>query len=112
MEGMLQMLESIFPLPEEARYAILEKTKYRELSKKATLLKAGHICQHIYFIQKGLLRCFFFMAWTYWSAIKGFNPLRERRGLRFLPDELGNDSSMKVATSTELTAGISGNSRI
>ena len=62
MEGMLQMLESIYPLSEDAGYAILEKTKYKELPKKATLLRAGHICQHIYFIQKGLLRCFYYQS--------------------------------------------------
>jgi CRP-like cAMP-binding protein len=60
MEALLQLLSSIHPLSNEGLEAFSQKLKYKELSKKALLLKAGHICQHIYFIHKGLLRCFYY----------------------------------------------------
>jgi CRP-like cAMP-binding protein len=33
--------------------------RLKELQKKELLLRAGHVCQLIYFIQRGLLRCFY-----------------------------------------------------
>lgn len=60
MELLLQHLESIHPMSEGCKEHLFSILKAKELTKKDMLLRAGHICQHIYFIQKGLLRCFYF----------------------------------------------------
>jgi CRP/FNR family transcriptional regulator, anaerobic regulatory protein len=35
---------------------------YIELRPKKVLLKAGDVCKHLYFVQEGLLRCFYIRA--------------------------------------------------
>ena len=60
MELLLQNLESIHPLSEGCKGHLLTILREKEIAKKELLLRAGHICQHIYFIQKGLLRCFYY----------------------------------------------------
>jgi CRP/FNR family transcriptional regulator, anaerobic regulatory protein len=60
MERLLQYLESIHALSDECKERLFSVLKSKELSRKDLLLRAGHICQHIYFIQKGLLRCFYY----------------------------------------------------
>lgn len=41
------------------RQYLEEKLQYREIPKKAFLLRAGHICRNVYFIESGLFRCFY-----------------------------------------------------
>ena len=60
MELLLQNLESIHPMSEGCKEHLLTILREKEIAKKELLLRAGHICQHIYFIQKGLLRCFYY----------------------------------------------------
>jgi CRP-like cAMP-binding protein len=60
MEALLKCLESIYPLGNECKERVVNIVKFKELPKKQMLLRAGHICQHVYFIQKGLLRCFYY----------------------------------------------------
>lgn len=60
MEILLQYLDSIHPMSEGCKERLTSILKFKEVQKKGLLLRAGHICQHIYFIQKGLLRCFYF----------------------------------------------------
>jgi CRP/FNR family transcriptional regulator, anaerobic regulatory protein len=60
MEALLHCLEIIHPLSDECKEKLFYVVKQKDLSKKELLLKAGHICQHIYFIQRGLLRCFYY----------------------------------------------------
>jgi CRP-like cAMP-binding protein len=60
MERLIQYLESIHALSDECKERLFSVLKSKELSRKDLLLRAGHICQHIYFIQKGLLRCFYY----------------------------------------------------
>src|SRR4051794_14705928 len=59
MEQLLFMLESIHPLSDGLKEFLLLHLKSKEVRKKELILKAGHICQHIYFIERGLLRCFY-----------------------------------------------------
>lgn len=59
MEIVLQFLNSVHPLSAQLTGMLHKSLKTKELSKKAYLLRAGHICRHIYFIEKGLLRCFY-----------------------------------------------------
>ncbi|MCW3074587.1 MAG: Crp/Fnr family transcriptional regulator [Flaviaesturariibacter sp.] len=56
---LLRFLNSVHPLSEALLDHLRTILKPRELSRKEYLLKAGHICRHICFIEQGLLRCFY-----------------------------------------------------
>jgi CRP/FNR family transcriptional regulator, anaerobic regulatory protein len=60
MEALLCYLESINEMSEGCKIRLLEILRFKEIQRKDYLLRAGHICQHIYFIERGLLRCFYF----------------------------------------------------
>lgn len=60
MEMLLQYLDSIHTLSAGCKETLATGLLYKAISKKELLLRAGHICQHIYFIQKGLMRRFYF----------------------------------------------------
>jgi len=59
MEELLIFLNSIHPLNPVTRDYLVEKLKWIEVPKKNFILKQGHICFNIYFINRGLLRCFY-----------------------------------------------------
>lgn len=59
MEELLTYLSSIHSLSEETRDYLIQNLKWMEIPKKDFILKEGHICWNIYFIKKGLLRCFY-----------------------------------------------------
>jgi CRP/FNR family transcriptional regulator, anaerobic regulatory protein len=59
MKELLTFLNSIYPLSESAVEYLTKNLKETEISKKSYLLKEGRICYNIYFVSKGLLRCFY-----------------------------------------------------
>ncbi|HLY68736.1 MAG TPA: Crp/Fnr family transcriptional regulator [Puia sp.] len=59
MEELFTYLESIHPFSSPLREHLSRTLKQRELTTKKFLLKAGHVCRHIWFVKKGLLRCFY-----------------------------------------------------
>jgi CRP-like cAMP-binding protein len=59
MEQLLSYLESIYPMTDGLKQHLAKLLKEKQIPKKEYLLRAGHICQNIYFIGKGLLRCFY-----------------------------------------------------
>lgn len=59
MERLLAFLSAVYPLSEQLIAHLQVIVKYRELKKGQFLLKAGHICRHIHFINAGMLRCFY-----------------------------------------------------
>jgi CRP/FNR family transcriptional regulator, anaerobic regulatory protein len=59
MEELVYFLSSVHPLSEGLTSYLFGTLKIKELKKKDFLLKAGHICRNICFIEKGLLRCFY-----------------------------------------------------
>jgi len=59
METLLHFLHSIYPLSEELKDYFRAVLKQKEISKKGFLLRAGQVCRQMYFIQKGLLRCYY-----------------------------------------------------
>jgi CRP-like cAMP-binding protein len=59
MEMLLQFLNDVHPMSEELTNYLKEHVQVKELQRKDKLLKAGHICRHIYFIESGLLRCYY-----------------------------------------------------
>lgn len=61
MEQVLQMLNSIQPLSDDLRFYLTQTIKPKELKRNDYLFRAGHVCQHICFIEQGLLRCFYLL---------------------------------------------------
>ena len=59
MEELLQYLNFIFPLTDALRDHLAQILKSRTFLKKDFFLKAGHIANEIFFIEKGLVRCFY-----------------------------------------------------
>lgn len=59
MNELLHLLNSIHPLSPELQAHLSRILKTKEINKKDLLLRAGHVCRNIFFIQKGLLRCFY-----------------------------------------------------
>ena len=59
MEEVFAFLDSIQPLSPELRAHLGTILQNRLLFKKEYLLKAGHVCRNIYFISKGMLRCYY-----------------------------------------------------
>ena len=59
MNELLVYLNSIYPLSQSAINFLSENLKEIEVPKKKFILKHGQVCQNIYFVEKGLLRCFY-----------------------------------------------------
>lgn len=62
METLFFLLNAIHPLSPELKQSLLLTLKAKEVRKKDFLLKAGHVCRNIYFIERGLMRCFYLQA--------------------------------------------------
>jgi CRP-like cAMP-binding protein len=60
MKDLLALLNNIHPLSDALQQYLAEKIKTRQVTRKETILQAGHLSRHIYFIQKGLLRSFYY----------------------------------------------------
>jgi CRP-like cAMP-binding protein len=59
MEELLAYLNSIYPLSQLAIQFLVENLNEIQIPKKRLLLKKDRICYNIYFVKKGLLRCFY-----------------------------------------------------
>jgi CRP/FNR family transcriptional regulator, anaerobic regulatory protein len=59
MESLLQYINSIYPLSTEIIQALSQKLRKKIAKRKEFLLREGQICKSIFFIEKGLLRCFY-----------------------------------------------------
>jgi signal-transduction protein with cAMP-binding, CBS, and nucleotidyltransferase domain len=59
MEQLLNFLQSVHPLSDSLVTYLSQHLKSKNLRKKDFLLKAGHVCHDVCFVEKGLLRCFY-----------------------------------------------------
>jgi CRP/FNR family transcriptional regulator, anaerobic regulatory protein len=59
MESLFLLLNSILPLPQLLAECLGSQLRCREIKRKEYLLKAGHVCRYIWFVECGLLRCFY-----------------------------------------------------
>lgn len=59
METIFNYFSSVYPMTDGLQEALRSLLKSGEISKKQFLFKKGHVCDRIYFIQKGLFRCFY-----------------------------------------------------
>ncbi len=58
-EDLIESLHRIYPLSDPLREHLDGLLKTRQLKKKEMLLKAGRICECVYFIGKGLVRAYY-----------------------------------------------------
>jgi CRP/FNR family transcriptional regulator, anaerobic regulatory protein len=58
MNIVLDYLQSIHPLPEALKDHLQNILKRKEFSRKERVLKEGQVCRNVYFIEKGLFRCY------------------------------------------------------
>lgn len=59
METLLRNLQAIHPLSNALLEYLQKHLRCLQIGKRHYLLKAGHVCRNIYFIEKGLFRCFY-----------------------------------------------------
>lgn len=59
MKELLSLLNSICPLSPALQQYLSVTLKSKTITKKEYLLTAGNISRHIYFIKKGLFRCYY-----------------------------------------------------
>ncbi|HEY4205990.1 MAG TPA: Crp/Fnr family transcriptional regulator [Puia sp.] len=59
MEELLAMLASIRPMSPPLTHYLLSVIEAFELRKKQFLLKKGWVSNHIYYVSKGILRCYY-----------------------------------------------------
>jgi CRP-like cAMP-binding protein len=58
MEKLLSLLNSISPLSNSLTYHLYANVKSINFSRGDYILKEGEICQHVYFLESGLIRIF------------------------------------------------------
>jgi CRP-like cAMP-binding protein len=74
MDELIQWLCSIHPLTPECVSYLRHIIRYRRIKKDQLLLRPGEICENIYFIQKGILRCYYMKNdvdvtdWFFWET--------------------------------------------
>jgi len=56
----LNGLQNVSPLSTESRTALLKHISQKDISKGDYVLKHGEICKHIYYVNKGFVRIFYF----------------------------------------------------
>lgn len=59
MDELLKFLNSVYPFSDELTNHLQEILKRREFSEGEHLLKAGHVCENVYFVHQGLLRSYY-----------------------------------------------------
>ena len=59
MEELLKYFQSIYPMSSGLQTFLFEKLSSKDFSRKDFLLKEGRVASNIFFIEKGLLRCFY-----------------------------------------------------
>lgn len=74
MEELLHYLSSIYPLSPECLAYLRRIIRDCRVKKDESLLHAGEVCENIYFIRKGILRCYYLKKgvevtdWFFWEG--------------------------------------------
>lgn len=58
--NVVEYINSLIPLPDQVSEELLSKSHKEHLPKHYLLHKSGEICQRLYFIEKGLVRWFYY----------------------------------------------------
>ena len=73
MEEIFQFLYSIYPLSKKCKKHLLKVVQKVDVKRGEFLLRPGEVSQRLYFIKKGLLRCYYpigktkVTAWFFWE---------------------------------------------
>lgn len=59
MDKIFRLFDSICPLGDSVKDYILSTLKTRHFLKRELLLRAGHTCSHIWFVETGIVKCFY-----------------------------------------------------
>lgn len=59
MDLLFKFLESIAPISDELKRHLTLTVKSKTFRRKEFLLKAGRVCEYVFFIETGLVRCFY-----------------------------------------------------
>ena len=59
MEEVFQLLNMVQPIAPPLREHLVNILRQKTLKKREYLLRAGQVCRNIYFIRKGMLRCYY-----------------------------------------------------
>jgi CRP-like cAMP-binding protein len=74
MEEILQLLSAIHPLSPECLDYLRDVVEYQKVKNREYLLKPGQVNNRLYFIKKGLLRCYYLLNdreltdWFFWET--------------------------------------------
>lgn len=58
IQPLIQHIEKIIPLDEEARLALSEKATFKKIRRRQYLLQEGDVCRHYNFVLKGCVRMY------------------------------------------------------
>ena len=58
MEQLFQYLNGYYPLTGDLKARLTELLRFKRIRKREFILEEGQICEKIYFIERGLLRCY------------------------------------------------------
>jgi CRP/FNR family transcriptional regulator, anaerobic regulatory protein len=74
MDEIILFLSGIYPLSPECIAYLKRAIRKRMVKKDQIILEIGEVCQNLYFIKKGVLRCFYFVGekevsdWFFWEG--------------------------------------------
>ena len=98
MEEIFAYLNTVHPLHSDTRKYLQQNLKSMEVAKKEFILKQGYICRNIYFISRGLLRCYYIIDYkeiNSWFMKEGdviisvesfFNQIESKESIQALED--------------------------
>ena len=69
MEQLIKIFQEIGHMPPGSEHLLLEITDRKELPAKSSLQETGKVCNHIYFVEKGVVRTYYYKdskEVTYW----------------------------------------------
>jgi CRP-like cAMP-binding protein len=74
MDEIIKFLCSIHPLSTECTDYLKRVVRLRMVKKDQVILEIGEVCRNLYFIKKGVLRCFYYVNgkevsdWFFWEG--------------------------------------------
>ncbi|MEZ2444869.1 Crp/Fnr family transcriptional regulator [Chitinophaga sp. RCC_12] len=59
MEALFALLSRLGPISDDLKVEISGRLQFAEFKKKQTILEQGKVCDHLFFVSKGLLRAYY-----------------------------------------------------
>lgn len=61
MERLIEFLNSVYPLSDRLTDYLLQNLQAATIEKKKMLLEKGRVCKNVFFIEHGMVRCFYLL---------------------------------------------------